>query len=110
MKERHEQERMALLVSEYGAERVCRDHLGMRVTNPHRHAHDARTRAALIRAEADELLSLPVTEAAERIEAKRADQEHARQRAAERARQLRDPSEHHPHRTDPHRDGPARGL
>ncbi|WFP16593.1 MobF family relaxase [Citricoccus muralis] len=110
VQERHEQEHLALLVSEYGAERARRDHLGMRMTNPHRNAQDARTRAALIRAEADELRSLPVTEAAERIEAKRAEQEHARQRAAERARQLHDPFEHDPHRADPHRDGPARRL
>ncbi len=109
VQERHEQEHLALLVSEYGVERVRRDHLGMRVTNPHRNAQDARTRAALIRADADELRSLPVTEAAERIEAKRVEQEHARQRAAERARQLHDPFEHDPHRTDPRRDGPMLG-
>jgi hypothetical protein len=55
LRERHEQERMALLVSEYGAERVRRDQLGMRTTNPHRDARDTRARAATTRAEADEL-------------------------------------------------------
>lgn len=110
MRERHEQERMALLVSEYGAERVRRDQLGMRITNPHRNAHDARTQAAVARAEADDLRSLPITEVAARVEAKRVEQERARRRAAERARQLRDPFEHDPHRSGPRREGPARGL
>ena len=110
LQERHEQERRVLLVSEYGAERVRRDHLGMRITNPRRKAHDAHTKAAATRAEADELRALPITEAAARIEAKRADQENARQRAAERAQQLRDPFEHDPYRHDPHRDGPTRSL
>ena len=110
VRERHEQERLALLVSEYGPERARRDHLGMRTTNPHRTAREARNRAALTRAEADELRNLPTTEAAERIEAKRAEQEYARERAAERARQLHDPFEHDTHRHDSHREGPARGL
>lgn len=107
---RHEQERLALLVSEYGAERARRDHLGMRIATPHRDARDARARAATTRAEADELRGLPITDAARRIEAKRADQEHARQRAAERARQVHDPFALDPYRHDPRREGPARGL
>ncbi len=110
MQERHKLERLGLLVSEYGAERVRRDHLGMRVVNPYRDARDARAKAAATRAEADELRGLPITDAAQRIEAKRTAQERARQRAAERARQLHDPFENDPHRHDPHREGPTRGL
>ena len=110
MRERHTQEQRALLVSEYGAERVRRDDLGMRVISPRRDARDARTRAAMLRAEADELRGLPVNDAARRIEAKRAEQENQQRRAAERARQFGDPFERDPHRHDPRRDGPTRGL
>ena len=107
MRKRHEQEHLALLVSEYGAERVRLDHLGMRMTNPRR---DARAKAAMTGAEADELRSLPIPEAAARIEAKRAEQEQRKQQAAERARQLTDPFEHDPHRNAPRHEGPTRGL
>lgn len=110
MRERHEQEHMALLISEYGPERARRDQLGMRATNPHWAARDARTKAALTRAEADELRSLPVNEAAERIETKRAEQEHLRQQATKRAQQLHDPFERDPHRNDPRREGLTRSL
>lgn len=110
MRERHEQERLALLVSEYGPERARRDQLGMRTTSPHRAARDARARAALTRAEADELRSLPVNDAAERIEAKHAEQEHLRQQTAKRAQQLPAPFVHEPHRSGPRRDGPTRSL
>lgn len=96
MRERHEQEHLALLVSEYGPERARRVQLGMRTTSPHRAARDARARAALTRAEADELRSLPVNDAAERIEAKHAEQEHLRQQAAKRAQKLPDPSRTNP--------------
>ncbi|MGP5055239.1 hypothetical protein ACTXJ3_09160 [Brachybacterium paraconglomeratum] len=82
----------------------------MRITNPRRDARDARTRAAMLRAEADELRSLPVNEAARRIEDKQVEREDQHRRAAERARQLRDPFEHDPHRHDPRREGPTRGL
>lgn len=51
----------------------------MRVPNPHRAARDAKARAAMLRAEADELRSLPANDAARQIEAKRAEHE-ARQR------------------------------
>ena len=110
MRERHKQEHMALLVSEYGAERARRDHLGMRVTNPHRNARDARTRAAFTLAEADELRALPINEAARRIETKQTEHENQQRHAANRARQLRDPFEHDPQSNGPRRDGPARGL
>lgn len=110
MRERHEQERMALLVTEYGPERVRRDQLGMRVTKPHRHARDARAQAVATRAEADELRNLPINDATRRIEAKRAEQEHARRRTAERVRQLHDAFEHDTHQRDPRREGPSRGL
>lgn len=107
--QRHKQERLALLASELGADEARRDQFGMRTINPHRNAQDARARVALARAEADELRSLPVNDAARRIEAKRAEQEQTRQRAAQRARQ-RDAFEHDTPRTDPGRDGPARSL
>lgn len=110
MRDRHTQEQRALLVSEYGPERVRRDHLGMRTTNPRRDARDARTRAAMLGAEADELRSLPVNEAARRIEDKQAERENQQRRAAERARQFGDPFEHDPHRGDPRREGPGRAL
>lgn len=111
MRKRHRQERTALLVSEYGAEHVQAARYGMRrTTNPDRQAHDARNRAALLRSEADELRALPVSDAARRIEVKRAVQEQAREHAAQRKRQLHDSFERDPRRSDPSRDGPARGL
>lgn len=110
MRHRHQQEYLALLVNEYGTERIRRDPVGVRVTNPHRQAAEARARAAATHAEADDLRSLPVNTAARRIEAKRAEQEQTRQRAAARAQQLRDPFEHDPYRHDPHRDGLTRSL
>ena len=67
-------------------------------------------RAALLRSEADELRALPITDAARLIETKHAAQEQAREDATERARELRDPFQHDPHRTDPSRGGQARGL
>ena len=82
----------------------------MRVTNPHRAARDARAQAAATRAEANELRSLPINDAERRIETKRAEQEHTRQQAAERAQQFRNPFEHDPHRSGPRREGPTRGL
>ena len=111
MRRRHKQEHTALLVSEYGAEHAQAARYGMRsTTNPRRQAHDAKNRAALLRSEADELRALPITDAAHLIEAKRAEQERARQRAAERARQLHDPFQRDPHRTDPSHEGPTRSL
>ncbi|SBN43680.1 TrwC relaxase [Propionibacterium freudenreichii] len=110
MRERHEQERLALLVSEYGPQQARRDQLGIRTTSPHRKARDTRNRGAMTRAEADQLRSLPANEAAERIEAKRAEQEQARQRVAERAQRLPDPFAHDTHRSGPHREGPTRSL
>ena len=110
MRERHEQEHLALLVSEYGTERARRIHLGMREPDPHRRARAARTEAAATRAEADQLRALPIVEAAARIDAKQAERADQRQRAAERAQQLRDPFEHDTHRHDPRSDGPTRTL
>src|SRR5699024_6769468 len=51
VRQRHEQERRALLVNEYGADQARRAHLGMRLPNPHRLARNARTEAAVLRAE-----------------------------------------------------------
>lgn len=75
-----------------------------------RDARDARAKAALTRAEADELRSLPIIDAAKRLDAKRAEQERLRQQAIERAQQLHDPFAHAPHHSGPHREGPTRGL
>lgn len=100
---------VALLVSVLGANQARRDQFGMRTINAHRNAQDARARATLARAEADELRSLPAGDAARRIEDKRAEQERARRQAAQRARHLHDPFEHEPPRPDPRHDGPALG-
>lgn len=103
--ERHDKERLALLVSAYGVEHVRGSQLGMRrTTNPHRDARNARKRAAAIRTEADTLRGLPVEDAARRIEARNAEQKQQRQQAA------RDPFEHDPYRRDPRREGRERGL
>lgn len=110
MRKRHEQEHLTLLVDEHGAERVRYDRVGVLMIKPHRKADGARTRAALIRAEADELRTLPIAEAAQRIETKNAEREHRRQEAVGRERQLPDPFEYDPHRHDSGRDGPSRGL
>ncbi|MDR1635587.1 MAG: AAA family ATPase [Bifidobacteriaceae bacterium] len=110
VRRRHQQERRALLASEYGAGQARRDRLGMRGMNPRRQAHDAQTKAAMLRAEASELRSLPVEDAARLIETKRAEQHNQRQWAAQRARQLQDPFKRQPHRTDPRRDGPAHSM
>ena len=111
MRKRHQQERTALLASEYGAEHAQAARYGMRRTpNPERQAHDAKNRAALLRSEADELRSLPINDAAHLIETKHAAQEQARQDATERARKLRDPLQHdpaEPTRAARDRDGPC---
>ena len=50
MRKRHQQERTALLVSEYGAEHAQAARYGMRcIANPERQAHDAKNQAALLR-------------------------------------------------------------
>lgn len=110
VRQRHEQERRALLVSEYGVEQARRAHLGMRTPNPHRQARDTNAHAAMLRAEAEELRSLPVNDAARRIEARRAEQNETRQQTARRAQQFRAPFERDSRRTDPHREGPTRRL
>ncbi len=86
------------------------DRASILILKPHRNAEDARTRAAPTRAEANELRSLPVTEAAERIEAKNVEREHKQREAAVRERQLSDPFEYDPYRHDTGREGPTRGL
>ncbi|MDR0591687.1 MAG: hypothetical protein LBG60_00210, partial [Bifidobacteriaceae bacterium] len=86
-----------------------RELLGMRRVNPRHSARNARTRAALIRAEARKLRSLPVSDAALRIEAKRSEQETARQQAAQPARKLHSFARE-PHQTGPRHDAPALGM
>lgn len=106
---RHKQERLALLVSELGADEARRDQFGMRTVNPQRDAQDARARATLTRAEAKELRNLSARDAARRVEANRAMVEQERAAAADRARRLRAEPTHDAHRCGPHRDGPALG-
>ena len=110
MRKRHQQERTALLVNEYGAEHAQAARYGMRLTaNPRRQAHDAKNRAALLRSEADELRALSINDAARLIEAKHAAQEQTRERAARRARQL-EPYERDSSRPTPGADRPERRL
>jgi hypothetical protein len=100
-----------LLVGELGADEARRDQFGMRTVNPRRNAQDARARATLARAEADELRNPPPAgDAARRIEAKGAEPEQARQQAAQRARQLRDPIERNLRSTAQRRDRPGLGF
>lgn len=106
---RHKQERFALLARELRAEQALGDQVGMRTVHPQRAARDAQGRAALAHAEADELLRLPIDDAALLVEAKRAEKEQTRQRVAQRE-QRPDPFERSAHRHDPGHDGPARSL
>lgn len=109
MRQRHEQERRTLLVSEYGSQAAMRHRVGMRLPNPAQQAGQARQQATALRAEADYLRALPIRDAAARIEATRAEQEQRHQALAERERQLSEPTERDPHRSDPRRDGPGLG-
>lgn len=110
MRQRHEQERLALLVSEYGPQAAMRHRVGMRLPNPAQQAGQARQHATALRAEADYLRALPIRDATARIEATRAEHEARQQALAERERQLNRPTEHDPHRSAPRRDRPTRGL
>ncbi|WP_271396144.1 relaxase domain-containing protein [Neomicrococcus lactis] len=110
LRQRHEQERRALLVSEYGPQAVMRHRVGMRLPNPAQQAGQAHQQATALRAEADYLRALPIRDAAARIETTRAEHEARQQALAERERQLREPTERDPRRNDPRHDGPARGL
>ena len=110
MRKRHRQERTALLVSEYGIDHARRAQFGMSTISPQRNVQDARARAAVARAEANELRMLPVNAAARQIETKRAERENQRQQVLERQRQISDPIEHDRHRSGARRDGPTRGL
>ncbi|WP_263971101.1 ATP-dependent DNA helicase [Pseudoclavibacter sp. CFCC 11306] len=110
VRERHERERIALLVHEYGPTQAHRAHAGMVTINPHRQAREATARAVAVRQEVETLRALPVEQAAARLDAQRIAAEEAQRRAAERTRQLRDPFDYGPHHGDPRRDGPARGL
>ncbi|WP_229116615.1 AAA family ATPase [Parenemella sanctibonifatiensis] len=89
--ERHRNERLTLLARKYGAENARARQHGMRALNPHRNARDARTRAALLRAESEELRGMSVNEAAQTIETRRVERERALQQAEQRQRQLSSP-------------------
>ena len=99
-----------MLAREVGADQARRAQFGMSTVNPHRNAQDARTRAAEVRAEADEIRSLPTGDAARRIETKRAEKERTQRHAAQGTRQIHDPLDHDAYRGSPRRDGPERGL
>ncbi|MGO3758166.1 MAG: MobF family relaxase [Agrococcus casei] len=107
---RHQRERLALMVEEYGIEQARIAQYGMRATSPHRQAREAQTRAAALHAEAGRLRSLSVTEAARLIEAQPTEQEQQRQKLAERRRQLGDPYDRDSHRSGPHREKPTQRL
>lgn len=89
--ERHRNERLVLMVSEYGAENARAHQYGMRALNPHRNARDARARAALLRAESEDIRNLPVNDAAGLIETKRVERERAQKQAEQRQRRLSSP-------------------
>ncbi|SMX94338.1 conjugative relaxase domain-containing protein, TrwC/TraI family [Brevibacterium sp. Mu109] len=89
--ERHRNEHLTLLASEFGAENARAHQYGMRGINPRRNARDARARAAHLRAESEELRNLPAIDAAELIETKRVERELAQQQAEHRQRQLSSP-------------------
>ncbi|TYR21050.1 AAA family ATPase [Corynebacterium urealyticum] len=90
--ERHRNERLVLLASEYGPENARARQHGMRALNPARNARAARARAALLRAESEEIRGIPANDAAELIEAKRVERELAQHEAERRQRQLSSPA------------------
>ena len=105
--ERHRNERLTLLTSEYGADNARAHQYGMRALNPRRNARDARARAALLRAESEELRTLPVSDAAKLIETKRAEQELAQRQVEQRQQHFSSP-EPATHRSPDSR--PERGI
>ncbi|MGO1841019.1 MAG: MobF family relaxase [Canibacter sp.] len=107
---RHRYERLTLLASEYGAESTRAHQFGMRALDPNRNARDARTRAAILRAQAETLRHLPVEAAASLFESVRADYEQVRQQTTERARLLGDLPQHESRRPNPGHEQPSRGL
>ena len=107
--ERHRNERLVLLASEYGAENARAHQYGMRALNPRRNARDARTRADLLRVESAELRSLPANDAAELIETRRVERERTLQQAEQRQRYLSSPEPSTHQSPDSHRE-PGIGL
>ncbi|MDA3147168.1 AAA family ATPase [Leucobacter sp. UCMA 4100] len=89
--ERYRNERLALLAREYGPENARAHQYGMRALNPARDARDARGLAALLRAESEEIRSLPVNDAAKLIQIKRVERELAQRQAKHRQRHLSSP-------------------
>ena len=107
--QRHTQERQVLLIRELGAEEAQRGQYGMRTVNPHRNPREARARAALVRAEAKELRSFPVNDAARRIQTTRTEQEQKGRQTAQRTRSF-GPSERDAPRAGAGRDGLTHGM
>lgn len=99
LRQRHERERLALLVSEYGAEQARRIQLGMRAPNPKQEAAKAQRRADAMRGRIEELRGLPIHEAAARI---REQQDAERQAEARRAQQTPEPYRPDDRRHEPH--------
>ncbi|UOR02461.1 AAA family ATPase [Leucobacter allii] len=106
---RHQRERVVLLADVYGVENARIHQLGMRVLDPRRDARKARARAAMNRAEADQLRTLPVKDAARVIEIMRVEREHARQQTEQRRRQMSSPDSS-PYRAPDLRPDHGRGL
>ncbi|RMX22356.1 hypothetical protein DYI20_10350 [Auritidibacter ignavus] len=107
--ERHRNERLVLLASEYGPENARAHQHGMRALNPARNARAARARAALLRAENEEIRGLPVNDVTELIEAKRVERELAQHEAERRQCQLTSP-DGAMHRNPEGRSGQGLGL
>lgn len=61
---RHDQERRALLVSEYGADQARRTDLDIRGVSPRSVTRDATPRVTILRTKANEIRVLPVNDAA----------------------------------------------
>ncbi|MDR1151305.1 MAG: hypothetical protein LBK72_02295, partial [Bifidobacteriaceae bacterium] len=68
-RERHNHERLVLLVREYGPERARQAHIQGTHPDPHHQARHARAQAATARQQATELRALPLDQAAARIHA-----------------------------------------
>jgi hypothetical protein len=87
LRQRHERERLALLVGEYGAEQARRIRLGMHAPNPKREARKAQRRAAAVRSRIEELRALPIHEAAARIQAQRKAEAQTQMRQTQQTRE-----------------------
>ena len=107
LSKRQDREHMALITNHLGGERVRRDPVRARFIQPAREEQSARSTATAARDEAETLRTLPPEQAAERIEAQRAEAEIARELAADRARRLHDIAGRTTGLTEPRRGDPG---